>query len=87
MPEWAWVLALFIGMTAAYFSGYKLGQSEWDEAPTTNAWINVQKYGIDSQAEVEKHRINKEHEFNVMMLERGCYDNLPEDEENVEEEK
>ena len=86
MPEWVWVLALFVGITAGYFVGYKLGQNEFDEAPTTNAWINVHKYGIDSQTEIEKYRIDKEHEFNVALMERGCYDGLPEDDSDVEEE-
>lgn len=75
MPEWIWVIVLFAGMSLSYLAGYKLGRCEEDGAPTTNAWVNVRKYGIDSQKETELYRIDKEHEFNLQLMERGCYDN------------
>ncbi len=86
MPEWAWIIALFIGMSAAYYCGYKLGTSEADEAPSQKAWIEVRKYGIDKQLESEKYAIDKEHEFNLELMERGAFDKIVE-EENDEDDK
>ena len=85
MPEWVWIIALFIGMSASYYCGYRFGVSETNEAPSQKAWIEIRKYGIDKQLESEKYAIDKEHEFNLELMERGVFDKS--DDEDDEKEK
>ena len=87
MPDWGWIICLFVGMSLAYIAGYKLGKCEEDAAPTTNAWVNVRKYGIDSQKETEIYRIDREHEFDLQLMERGCYDNISGDSDDEKDEE
>ena len=85
MPIWAWLIALFVGMTATYFCGYFLGVADSDRAPSQKAWIETRKYGIDAQAETRKYEIDKEHEFNLELMERGVYDHVITEEDDEEE--
>lgn len=77
MPEWAWVVSLFVMLTVGYFIGFCGGiWKSGDECPTENAWINVRKYSIDAQKVVNIHGIDAQHEEEMALIQRGVYDNL-----------
>lgn len=68
MPEWIWLIALFVTASLAYFAGYVLGKNEADAAPTENAWINIRKYAIDMQKEVDIHELDNDLKYQLRIL-------------------
>lgn len=78
MPEWVWLIALFVAASLSYFAGYVLGKNEEDAAPTENAWINIQKYLIDMQREVDIHKLDNHLEYQLHVL------NADKEDKNVE---
>lgn len=84
LSEWAWIIVVFLFGTAMFAVGNYTGRLDSDKCPSENAWINVRKYSIDAQKEVEQQRLHDEHEQQIKMIERGCYDNLVIADEEVE---
>jgi hypothetical protein len=84
MPDWTWLISMFVFATIEYFIGYKMGTNEHGKAPTENAWINIRKYKLDTQKEIEKYKVDKAHEFNLKLMERGVYDHVTYKEEDNE---
>ena len=74
MPEWIWILALFIALTIAYFAGFAAGSWKTDRAPSEHAWINVRKYSIDAQKETSLASLQAAHEEQMALIERGVFD-------------
>lgn len=77
MPDWAWVVSLFVMLSIGYFIGFCGGMwNAEDDCPSENAWINVRKYSIDAQKETALAEIEAAHEEEIRMIERGVYDHL-----------
>ena len=76
MPEWVYLLAIFIALTLGYGAGFVAGVWKEDGAPSDNCYINVRRASIDAQKEVELRRIEAEHEEQLKMIERGCFDGI-----------
>lgn len=74
MPEWLWVIALFVGMTVSYWAGVALGRA--DKAPNAEAWREVRFRSIDAKKECELRAISYDHEENLALIERGAFDKI-----------
>lgn len=55
MPDWLWVLALFLMLTFGYCIGYATGsyKNDPDKAPTENAYIREAEINVAAWKEVE----------------------------------
>ena len=89
MPEWVYLLAIFIALTLGYFSGFVAGSWRSDRAPSEHAWINVRRYSIDMNKECAMKEMELNHEESKEMIKRGVFDSVsektgypPEDEED-----
>lgn len=78
MPEWIWILALFVALTIAYFAGFAAGSWKTDRAPSEHAWINVRRYSIDMNKECAMKEIELNHEESMEMIKRGVFDSVSE---------
>ena len=89
MPEWIWLIALFVAGSAFYWIGYLVGVARTDKPQSDNAWINVRKYAIDAEAEVCKYQMDKDLEYKKAALDRGIFDYavINENDEDDEEEQ
>ena len=76
MAEWVWLLSIFIALTIGYGVGFYAGSWKSEAAPSDNAYINVRRYSIDAQKEVNLRSIETEHEEQMAMIERGCFDGI-----------
>ena len=76
MPDWIYLLAIFIALTIGYGVGFYAGSWKSEAAPSDNAYINVRRYSIDAQKEVNLRSIETEHEEQMAMIERGCFDGI-----------
>ena len=85
MPEWLWIIALFVGMTASYWAGIALGSARTDRAPSGLYWESVRKYSVDAKKEVDLRALEYDHEENLALIERGALDKV--DFETVEDDK
>ena len=74
IPEWAWMAFSLVFGTAMFFVGHFTGRIDAEKAPTENAWVNVRKFNIEANAEVQKRAIEAEHEERMAMIERGVFD-------------
>ena len=84
MAEWVWLVAIFVALTLGYVAGWYAGVYKEDSAPTENAWINERKYDSDCRKEISLRALECEHEQQMAMINRGCYDGLVITEEEVE---
>ena len=83
MPEWVWLIALFVCSSALYWIGYVVGVACTDKSPSDNAWINVRKYAIDAEKETFKYQADKDYEYKMAALDRGVIiDDMDQDNEN-----
>lgn len=72
MPDWLWVLALFLMLTFGYCIGFATGsyKNDPDKAPTENAYIReteinaavwkdveIRKAELDKQYAIERYKI------------------------------
>ena len=76
MAEWIYLLAIFIALTIGYGVGFYAGSWKSEAAPSDNAYINVRRYSIDAQKEVNLRSIETEHEEQMAMIDRGCFDGI-----------
>ena len=76
MPEWIWILSLFVALTTAYFAGFAAGSWKTDRSPSENAWINVRKYSIDANTECAKLELKLSHEEQMELINRGVLDQI-----------
>ena len=84
MAEWVYLVAIFVALTMGYFAGWYAGCDRSNAAPTEHAWINERKYDCDCRKEISLKALECEHEQQMKMIERGCYDNLVITDEEVE---
>ena len=64
MPDWIWVLALFLMLTFGYCIGYATGsyKNDPDKAPTENAYIREAEINAAVWKDVEIRKAELEHE-------------------------
>ena len=86
MAEWVWLLSIFIALTGGYAAGWFTGSFKADRAPTAAAWRAVNEYAIRENKEVRMYEAKAEHEERMAMIERGCFDGFPSDDEDADEE-
>lgn len=88
MPEWLYILLLFVGMSASYWCGIALGSARTDRAPSGLYWESVRKYSVDAKKEVELQALRFDHEETMALIARGALDGVEldapgDDKENV----
>lgn len=86
MPEWLWVIALFVGMTVSYWAGVALGSAKSDRAPSGLYWESVRKYSVDAKKEVELQALQFDHEETMALIARGAMDGVELDAPNDDSE-
>lgn len=77
MATWLCVLSIFLALSLGYFAGFMAGSWKSDSAPSSNAWQNVRFHATDANKEVALYQIDKDHEEEMALIERGTYDNIP----------
>lgn len=84
MPDWVYMVSVFVALTAGYFAGFMAGSWKSDRAPTPACWENVRKYGIDANKECAMREMDLNHEEQMEMIRRGTFDRIDfsEDDEN-----
>ena len=85
MPEWLWVLSIFIALSAGYASGFVAGGWKSDAAPSAAAWRAVREHSIDMNKECAMREMELNHEEQMALIERGAFDPLKDEEEEDEE--
>lgn len=73
IPEWAWMVFSLVFGTAMFFVGHFTGRIDADKCPSEHAWINVRRYSVEANAEVQKCAIEAEHDERMAMIERGVF--------------
>lgn len=81
MPEWVYLLAVFIALTLGYASGFAAGSWRSDRAPNANVWLNIRKYSVDMNKECALREMELNHEEQMALIERGAFDVLKEEDE------
>lgn len=76
MPEWLYILLLFVGMSASYWCGVALGSARADKAPNAESWREVRFRSIDAKKECELRAIAFEHEETMALIARGALDGV-----------
>lgn len=76
MDSWIYLVAIFVALTLGYVAGWYTGTYQADRAPNANVWLNERKYDCDCRKEISLRALECEHEQQMKMIERGCYDNL-----------
>lgn len=74
MPEWVYLIAVFIALTMGYISGFVAGSWRSDRAPSPAAWENVRRYSIDMNKECALREMELAHEEQMALIERGVFD-------------
>lgn len=74
IPDWLWLVVGVVFGTAMFFVGHYTGRIDADKCPSEHAWINVRRYSVEANAEVQKRAIEAEHEERMAMIERGVFD-------------
>lgn len=79
MATWLWMIFFLVFGTGMFLVGHYTGKLDAgvDRAPNASAWIKVREAAGQMNKEVAMYQIDKEHEREKMLIERGVYDNLP----------
>ena len=79
MATWLWMIFFLAFGTGMFLVGHYTGKLDAgvDRAPSAQAWIRVRETAGQMNKEVAMYQIDKEHEREKMLIERGVYDNLP----------
>lgn len=67
MPDWLWVLALFLMLTFGYFIGFATGsyKNDPDKAPTENAYIRESEINAAAWKDVEIRKAELEQQYAI----------------------
>lgn len=65
MPDWLWVLALFLMLTFGYCIGYATGsyKNDPDKAPTENAYIRQAEIEAETYKEIELRKAELDYQM------------------------
>ena len=69
MPEWLWVLCLFLSLTIGYIVGFMCGtfksESEINRCPSENAYIREAEIMADANVRIETRRAELEQQTEI----------------------
>jgi len=85
MPEWVWLMGIFLSLTIGYVTGFLGGCWSSEKAPNAAAWENVKKFEIVTKQETAMHQMDLDHEAEMALIERGVYDSIKKEEEDDEQ--
>lgn len=70
MPEWLWVLCLFLSLTIGYIIGFTCGvwKSRYDAPPTENAYIREAEIISADQKEIEIRKAEYDFQMRLAIL-------------------
>ena len=79
MATWLWMIFFLVFGTFMFLVGHYTGKLDAGEnkAPSAQAWIKVREIASQMNKEVALYQIDKDHEEEMALIERGTYDNLP----------
>lgn len=87
MTEWLCLASIFVALTLGYVAGWYAGCDRSNAAPSENAWLNERRYDCDCRKEISLKALECEHEQQMAMINRGCYDGLVITDEEVEDDE
>lgn len=72
MPDWLWLIALFLMLTIGYMIGFTCGnwksQSETNPCPSENAYIRETEIMAETNKEIEIRRAELEYQMKAEIL-------------------
>lgn len=76
MATWLWMIFFLVFGTGMFLVGHYTGKLDAgvDRAPSTQAWIRVRETAGQMNKEVAMYQIDKEHEEQMALIERGVFD-------------
>ena len=79
MSTWLWMIFFLVFGTFMFLVGHYTGKLDAGEnrAPNAASYVKVREIASQANKEVAMYQIDKEHEREKMLIERGVYDNLP----------
>ena len=77
MAIWLWMIFFLVFGTGMFLVGHYTGKLDAgvDRAPNASAWIKVREAAEQMNKEVAMYQIDKEHEEQMALIERGVFDN------------
>ena len=85
MPEWVYLLAIFVALSCGYAGGFVAGSWRSDRAPNALVWESVRKHAMSMNKECALREMELNHEEQMAMIERGVFDQIRGEEEEDEE--
>ena len=76
MPDWLWVIFLFLALTVGYLTGFVAGVWRSDHAPTENAYIREAELNTEAYKEVELRKAALEQETEKRKMELDAQNDL-----------
>lgn len=79
MATWLWMIFFLVFGTFMFLVGHYTGKLDAgvDRAPNAASYVKVREIASQANKEVAMYQIDKEHEREKMLIERGVYDNIP----------
>lgn len=79
MATWLWMIFFLVFGTGMFLVGHYTGKVDAgvDRAPNASAWIKVREIAAQANKEIAMYEIDKQHEREKMLIERGVYDSVP----------
>ena len=79
MATWIWMIFFMVFGTAMFLVGHYTGKLDAGEnkAPSAQAWIRSREIAAQTNKEIAMYEIDKQHEREKMLIERGIYDSVP----------
>ena len=74
MPEWLWILSVFIALSFGYATGFLAGSWKSDRAPNALVWESVRKSAISMNKECAMREMELNHEEQMELIKRGAFD-------------
>lgn len=67
MPDWLWVLFIFLALTVGYLTGFCSGvwKSDGDAVPSENAFIREVEIQSDAYKEIEIRKAELDHQMRM----------------------
>lgn len=79
MATWLWMIFFLVFGTGMFLVGHYTGKLDAGEnrAPNERAFIRVREIAAQTNKEIAMYEIDKQHEREKMLIERGVYDSVP----------
>lgn len=79
MATWLWMIFFLVFGTGMFLVGHYTGKLDAGEnrSPNASSWVKVREIAAQTNKEIAMYEIDKQHEREKMLIERGVYDSVP----------